>query len=73
MLVRKFWVVFLVLMTNAAFLFAQPGEPCGGTDPDATCPLDGWVWFLAAAAVIFAAVQLRRKQRSLLNNSEGTR
>ena len=71
MLGRKFWVVFFALVCNAALLFAQPGEPCGGTDPDATCPLDSWVWVLAAAAVVFAATHLHRKQKSLLKNSEG--
>lgn len=70
---KKFWAVLLVLMSNSAFLYAQIGEPCGGTDPDAVCPLDTWVFVLAGAAVLFAVVHLYRKQKSLLKNSEGTK
>jgi hypothetical protein len=51
-------------MLNVAILYAQPGEPCGGTDPDATCPLDTWVIALAVIAVIFAAMSLIKKQNA---------
>jgi hypothetical protein len=51
-------------MLNGVFLYAQPGEPCGGVDPDATCPLDSWVVVLAAVAVTATVVHLYRKQRS---------
>jgi hypothetical protein len=52
------------MMLNTAALYAQPGEPCGGVDPDATCPLDTWVIVLAFAAVVFAAFHLHRKRQS---------
>jgi len=54
-------------MLNVIVLYAQPGEPCGGTDPDATCPLDTWVIVLAVIATVFAAIHLSRKQRSQQN------
>ena len=64
MRVKIFLGVLLLLILNTAVLYAQPGEPCGGTDPDATCPLDTWVIVLAAVAVIFAVTKLYRLQRS---------
>ena len=64
MRIKVFSGAFLLLMLNAVFLYAQPGEPCGGQDPDATCPLDTWVVVLAAVAVTFAVIHLFRKQRS---------
>ena len=63
MRIKIFCGAFLLLMLNVMALYAQPGEPCGGTDPDATCPLDTWVIVLAAVAVAFAAFHLARKQR----------
>jgi hypothetical protein len=44
--------------------FAQD-LPCADQDPTGTnpCPLDTWVWVLVAAAMVFGAVQLYRKQK----------
>ena len=64
MRIKVFSGAFLLLMLNAVFLYAQPGEPCGGNDPDSTCPLDTWVIVLAAIAVTTAVVHLYRKQKS---------
>lgn len=44
---------------------AQIGLPCGGDDPDATCPLDTWVVVLVVAASLFAAYTLYRRQATL--------
>jgi hypothetical protein len=59
---KIFFSTLFLLMLNAAALFAQPGEPCAGTDPDATCPLDSWVLILAAVVVIFAFIHLSGKR-----------
>jgi hypothetical protein len=68
---KIFFGALLLLVLNTATLFAQggPGEPCQGTDPDATCPLDTWVIVLAVVAVIFAVVHLNRKQKALTKHS----
>jgi hypothetical protein len=53
------------LMLWPALLFAQD-ESCQGSDPtgsSTTCPLDTWVWVLVAAAAIFGAVILRKRQK----------
>jgi hypothetical protein len=63
MRIKIFGCALILLMLNVVFVYGQ-GEPCGGTDPDATCPLDTWVIVLAAGASIFAAMHLYRKQRS---------
>ena len=63
--------LLLLFILNSSVLFAQPGEPCGETDPDATCPLDTWVIVLAIIAVIFAAYHLHRKQKSPLPIAKG--
>jgi hypothetical protein len=59
---KIFFGTLLLLMLNSVALFAQPGEPCEGTDPDATCPLDTWVIILAIIAVVFATIHLYRKR-----------
>jgi len=66
MRIRKALGALFLLTFNCAVLYAQPGEPCGGTDPDAVCPLDTWVFVLAAVAIVFAFIHLSRKQKSLL-------
>ncbi len=45
-------------------VYAQVDNPCDGSDPDASCPLDTWVFVLAGALVIFAVARLYRKQKS---------
>ena len=57
-----FCCVLLLLTFNAVVLHAQPGEPCAGTDPDASCPLDTWVFVLAGAMVIVTTVRLYQKK-----------
>jgi hypothetical protein len=64
MRIKIFCGMFLLLMLNVIALYAQPGEPCGGTDPDEMCPLDTWVIVLAIVATAYAAIHLYRKQRS---------
>ena len=40
--------------------------PCDGQDPfNSDCPLDTWVIALVIIAVIFTALHLQRKQKSL--------
>lgn len=63
---KVFWGTLLLLLVNVCNLFAQ-GTPCGDSgDPDdpTTCPIDTWVWLLVAAALIFAIMQLYRRQKS---------
>ena len=67
MRIKIFLGTLLLLVLNTVALYAQPGEPCAGTDPDATCPLDTWVIILALAAFVFATIHLYRR-RSLQNN-----
>lgn len=45
------------------------GLPCGGDDPDATCPLDTWVILLVIVASAFAAYTLYRRQAVSRSNS----
>jgi hypothetical protein len=59
---KIFFGTLFLLVLNTITLYAQPGEPCAGTDPDAMCPLDSWVIVLAAAAFVFATVHLYRKR-----------
>jgi len=55
--------IFVLLLLNIVTAHAQ-GLPCGGDDPDATCPLDTWVLILAIMASFFAYLQLSRRQKS---------
>jgi hypothetical protein len=64
MRIKIFFAALFLLMLNVVALYAQPGEPCGGTDPDDTCPLDTWVIVLAIVVTAYAAIHLYRKQRS---------
>jgi len=47
----------------------EPGTPCdvnGGVVGGSTsCPLDNWVWILAAGGTAFGALNLRNKQKSI--------
>ena len=63
MRLMKFCGAFLVLMMSVGLVYAQPGEPCYGTDPDAGCPLDTWVIVFAGAAFLLAALHLHRRQK----------
>jgi hypothetical protein len=53
---------------------ADPGEPCGGIDPDSGCgggsdsgapglPIDGYVWVLVGAAGLIGMRIIARKTR----------
>ena len=65
MRLKIFFSTLLLLLTNVALIFAQdPGEPCGGNDPDSVgCPLDTWVVLLAIVAIIFAAWNLQKRRK----------
>jgi len=69
MRIKIFCCAFLLLMLNFVVLYAQPGEPCGGSDDDGTCPspLDTWVLILAAIVLVFAVRHLYRKQKSRIS------
>ena len=62
MRVKLFFATLLLLVLSTGALYAQPGEPCAGVDPDANCPLDTWVIILAVAALAFATIHLYRKR-----------
>jgi len=55
----------LVLVLISVCTANAQGLPCGGDDPDATCPLDTWVVVLVIAASLFAAYTLYRKQTAI--------
>lgn len=56
--------VLILTLISAVAAHAQ-GLPCGGNDPDATCPLDTWVIVLIVAASLFATYTLYRRQSAL--------
>ena len=64
----KFFLVAAILTLVSSFnLMAQVTNPCGGSgDPDdpTTCPLDSGVVILVVVALIFASVQLYRRQQA---------
>ena len=70
-------VLAISFMFCSLIAFAQPGGPgqgdCGDTPegPDAPCPLDTWVIILAFLAVVFAAIYLQRKQKTLKPAAKG--
>jgi hypothetical protein len=61
--------VLILTLISAIAAHAQ-GLPCGGTDPDATCPLDTWVVVLVVAASLFAAYTLYRRQAALRSDAK---
>jgi cation transporter-like permease len=56
-------VVLIVLILMPVASFAQITDPCAGTDPYTTCPLDTNVWVLVAIALIAGATYLYRQQK----------
>jgi hypothetical protein len=57
-----------VLLLFSAVAHAQV-LPCGGEDPDATCPLDTWVIVLVIASSAFAAFTLFRRKKAIRASS----
>lgn len=72
---RVFFSTLLLLIFNVLFLKAQGGadQPClNGNDIDNTdCPLDTWVVILALVTVVFTAIYLQRKQKTLKLMAKG--
>lgn len=71
-----FITTLFILNIVSLYAVAGPGEPgsgdCGPTDPNAgpdcvPSPLDSWVIFLAAVALIFTTIYLLRKQKAAIN------
>jgi len=66
---NKVWAFIVFLITAPITTFAQGSGgdlPCNGDDPlNSDCPLDTWVIFLFLIALIFTALHLRNKQKSL--------
>jgi hypothetical protein len=60
---RVFGITLLLLAISVHHLFAQGTTPCDPDDPS-TCPIDAWVWLLVAAALVFAMMQLYRRQKT---------
>lgn len=66
-------IVSVIILSGSMLLlpamsFAQGGDlPCGGDDPTSSnpCPLDSWVWVIAAIAMVFGAMYLHRQQKVL--------
>lgn len=55
-----------LLLTLLSIVTANAqGLPCGGDDPDATCPIDTWVILLVAAASAFAAYTLIKRKKGV--------
>ncbi len=59
----------IVLVLFSIVSACAQGEPCGGADPDTTCPLDTWVIILVIVASAFAAYTLYRRQAISRANS----
>ncbi|HZX57300.1 MAG TPA: hypothetical protein VFE54_01185 [Mucilaginibacter sp.] len=56
--------LFVLVLISIITAHAQ-GLPCGGDDPDATCPLDTWVIVLVVVASAFAAFTLIKKKKAI--------
>jgi hypothetical protein len=65
MKIKAGFSLVILLMVSIVKVHAQGGLPCGGTDPDATCPLDTWVIVLVIISSAFAAFTLFRKKKSI--------
>jgi len=62
----------LFLLPLISFAQDDGGPVCGDDDPiNAYCPLDTWVIILAFIAVIFKAIYLQRKQKTLKLTAKG--
>jgi hypothetical protein len=66
----KYYVATFYLCSTAV-LFAQPGsDDTGGTleTPDATAPIDNYIWILALGGLIFVFMKFRAIQRKKINS-----
>ena len=61
--------ILVLMMISVVSAHAQLNLPCGGEDPDATCPLDTWVIILVLASGIFTAYRLYRRQTASLSRA----
>ena len=61
--------ILVLMMISVINAHAQLNLPCGGEDPDATCPLDTWVIILVLASGIFTAYRLYRRQTASLSRA----
>lgn len=62
----------LFLLPLISFAQDDGGPDCGGLDPVGNnCPLDTWVIILAFIAVVFTAMYLQRKQKTLKLTAKG--
>jgi hypothetical protein len=62
--IKLFFAIVITGMLLLPLATIAQDLPCDGNDPYSTCPLDTWVWILAAIAVIFAVFRLYRKKES---------
>jgi len=65
----KAGISLFVLMLIGVITANAQGLPCGGDDPDATCPLDTWIIMLVIAASAFAAFTLFRRKKAIKASS----
>ena len=59
-------VVFINLLGLAPLALKAQDPSCGfNNDPNPydTCPLDTWVWILAAVVVVFVVIRMNRKTK----------
>jgi membrane protease YdiL (CAAX protease family) len=65
-------IISAILFLLPLISFGQIGPDCSDIDPiNAYCPLDTWVIILAFIAVIFTAIYLQRKQKTLKLTAKG--
>jgi len=62
MKIKALFLASLLIAMTGFTCFAQT-NPCGDGDPDTTCPLDTWVLVLVAGGLVFATIQLYRRQK----------
>jgi hypothetical protein len=75
---RRIFIILYIVISPLILLAHKaddPLNPCvdgGVPDPlDNNCPLDTWVIILAFFAVVFAAIYLQRKQKTLKPAAKG--
>ena len=63
---KKTFIFFVFLL--ATKVFAQPGDPGGGEDPDNPVPFHGIGWLLAAGGAYGVKKMLDKKSRKVDNS-----